>query len=144
MAFCFCFTVLVEYLVGLCLLGWSKVSKPRLFGWVLIVNVITNPAAQLILIRLGNPQLWGHQKAFWVVAVLIELAVVAVEFLLLRRIFDRMYHHGNLSHRVTPRRVFIIALAANGASFVLGLVGDHVFLMPEYIVQFLQKWIGYV
>lgn len=144
MVFCLCFTVFVEYLVVLCLLGWRGVSKSRLFGWMLFVNLITNPVAQCTLIYLGDPQLWGSPKAYWIAIALIEPTVVFLEFSILRRIFDRMYRQGSLGNPVAPRRVFIISVAANGASFSLGLAADYVFLLPEYIIQFLQKGIGQV
>lgn len=128
-ASCLCFTVLVEYLVALSLLGWRGVAKLRLFGWIVFVNLLTNIPAQFAVIYIGRAT--RMMGALWGVTLLIELAVVALEFLLLYRIFARMYRRGELSHPVTSYKAFSISLIANAASFAVGYVIGYIFLLPK-------------
>jgi hypothetical protein len=116
-------TVAVEYAVVYFMLGRPAKASMQLLGWVLFVNVITNPAAQLGLLCLGDPVLWGSDTLAWVMIGIVELIVVAVEFCLLKWIFGRMNRRGRLDEPVSTRRTFAIALVANAASFVCGIVG---------------------
>lgn len=134
MSFCFCFTLVVEYLVVLLFLGWKSVSKGSLFGWILLVNLLTNPVAQCLVIKWGAPGPSGSLTKFWLVTGLVELVVVAVEFLLLMQAFNQMRDNWSLSRKVTAREALAMAVVANAASFFLGLAASHVILLPEYLI----------
>lgn len=111
-------TVLVEYLVVYLLLGRPTKSRTRLFVWVLLINVITNPAAQLTILYVADPVLLGSANLANLVFGITELLVVIVEFWLLKWAFGRMYRRGVLTQPVAATRTFVISLAANTASFV--------------------------
>ncbi|MFC1835656.1 hypothetical protein ACFL2Q_13130 [Thermodesulfobacteriota bacterium] len=119
----FCATVLVEYLVVYFFLGKPIKARRELFLWILLVNVITNPAAQLGLIFLPERMSIKADALGLAVLGIIELAVVVVEFGLLRWIFNRMYARGTLGKPVSEKRTLAIALTANVASFMAGLLG---------------------
>ena len=121
----FCITMVIEYLVVYaCLLRLTK-DGVALFGSVLFVNVITNPAAQCVMMFFGDPMVLPSDAWCYTVICAVELVVVAVEFVLFRWIFGRMYRHGTLGEPVTVRRTLIIAMAANVASLVLPITLLH-------------------
>lgn len=119
----FCVTVAAEYLVVLgCLTGRLKAFS-ALFVWVLLINVVTNPAAQFGVAFVADPAVLGSEAAALLMWFGIELAVVAVEFGLLRWIFTRMYQRHILNEPVSMRRTIVIVLLANLASILAGTLG---------------------
>ncbi len=139
----FCFTVVVEYLVIYSWLRWPRKAWAKLFGWVLVVNLITHPA--LHIFSFGSyrlvlpPPPWprpedapGGNKFYATAPIFgpeylfaLELVVLAVEFLLLKRIFRRLHRNGTLDGPVSPLQTFTIAFAANAASFFFGWAGRY-------------------
>ena len=114
----FCVTVIIEWLVISCFIWGDARVWLELFPWVLLVTIITNPAAQFAILFLADPDLLGSGALSLLVLCLIELVVVIVEFGLLIWIFGRMYRRGVLDTRLTARRTFVMALLANPASLV--------------------------
>ena len=116
-------TTVIEYLVIYLILGRPQKARAELFTFLLFVNLITNPPAQL------GVWIWGH----W---FLIELVVMCVEFVLLLSIFDRMFLGGKLNDQIGAGRTAMIVLVANLTSFVLGLLGNAPFWTPVVQTHF--------
>jgi hypothetical protein len=72
-----------------------------------MINCLTNPALNLLLLALA----WLGVKVTLLPVVLLELGVVAVEWGLLVYVFGG-----------TKRRLFLLSLTANAASFLAGLL----------------------
>lgn len=119
----FCVTVIIEYLVIRHFLKGRLRLKSGLFLWVFLVNVLTNPAAQAVFWSVGT---WSYREvgpdALLAMLFAVELAVVVVEFALLKCIFTNMYRGGALYEPITTGRTIMIALTANVASLVCGFV----------------------
>jgi hypothetical protein len=120
MLHCFAVTVIVEYLVVYLLLRRSVKDWKRLFFWVLVVNLITNPAAVLGSLFVGDPVIFGSEILADSLLYIIEFLVVAVEFVFLRWAFGQMYRQGILDKPITAKRTLIISILANLASFFIG------------------------
>jgi len=103
-------TTIIEFFVVYFLLGRPRKARTELFFYLLFLNLITNPPAQL------GVWLWGTW--FW-----IELVVIWIEFGLMLWIFDRMFRGGKLDHPIGTGRTALIVVVANLASFVLGVIG---------------------
>ncbi|MEW6532567.1 MAG: hypothetical protein AB1473_17185 [Thermodesulfobacteriota bacterium] len=114
-------TVVIEYLVICAFLGWPEQAMIKLMFWVPLVNVITNPAAQIGALFFGK--VMDSEALAWVMVCVVEFGVAAVEFGLLSRIFGYMYRQGVLHEPLTARRIILIVAVANMASFLLGFVG---------------------
>lgn len=113
MALMFCATTIVEFFVVYWILGSPKKARRGLFLFALLVNLITNPPAQLWVWILGE----------WFV---IELVVIIVECGLMAWVFRRMHHSGKLDHPVTGVRTAATVLTANVVSFILGVVSSGI------------------
>ena len=122
---CFFATLIIEYPVIYLLLGRRLKSKVKLFLWVLLINAITFPGVQLALIAV--PYVPYDQFA-WLCLCLIEFAVVIVEFVLLKLIFNRMYRVQTLDEPISAKRTFVMALTANLASFLLGIIAEAIII----------------
>jgi len=116
-------TVAVEYLVVYVLLGRPAKAWTQLFFYIMLVNLITKPAAHLSMLFIGDPDLLGSTTRALLVDGIIELVVVTVEFGLMKWIFGSMYRRGVLQEPVTAKRTILIAAVANVASFAFGVVG---------------------
>ena len=95
-------TLLFEFLVSLCF-G----IRPK--KYVVIINLITNPVMNLLLLLLAmilGPEQW----VYWTVLAVLELAVVGLEFLFYRRKYPQY----------SGARLFFFSLTANAVSFALG------------------------
>ena len=92
----------------------------KLIFWILAVNVITNPAAQIAAIFFGRTM--GSEALAWIMICLVELVIVAVEFGLLTLILGKMYRQGAFDELVTGKRLIGMVTVANLASFALGFV----------------------
>ncbi len=96
-------TLLFEFLVSLCF-G----IRPK--KYVLIINLITNPVMNLLLLLLAmilGPEQW----VYWTVLAVLELAVVGLEFLFYTK-----------KCREIPRvRLLIFTVVANLLSFLIGI-----------------------
>mgnify|MGYP005845062999 FL=1 len=123
-----CATVVIEYLVICGLLGWPERAMAKLVFWVLLVNIMTNPPAQVGAIFLGR--VMGSEASAWATICMVEFAAAAVEYGLLRLIFVHMCREGALDHPITPRRTLLMVALANVASFAFGFVG-LIFLLIE-------------
>jgi hypothetical protein len=127
-------TIVIEYWVICAFFEWSQKAMLKLMLWVPVVNLITNPIAQIGVMFFGGmlkrsePLDWTIMLQ-WAIIFVIELAVVAVEFCLFRWIFLNMYRQGVISKPVTVKRTILIAATANTASFALGFVGIIIWLM---------------
>ena len=120
MLHCFAVTVIVEYLVVYLLLRRSVKDWKRPFFWVLVVNLITNPAAVLISLFIADPVILGSGVLATKLLCIIEFLVVMVEFVILKWAFGKMYRQGILEKPITIKRTLIISLLANMASFLIG------------------------
>jgi hypothetical protein len=127
-------TVVTEYLIVYFLLGRPEKATAKLLLCVLLVNVITNPAAQFGMLLLGDERLLGSATLPDVMICMIELTATAVESALMVPIFGRLYRCGLLDEPVTVRRTIVIVLAANVASF---LVGFGVILMMAAVITWI-------
>ena len=125
MVACFVLTLIIEYSVIYLLLRRRLKAKMQLFLWVLLVNAITFPAVQVALTALYFLNL---ERFAWLWLILIEFAVVIVEFVLLKLIFKRMYRVHALEEPISAKRAFVMALTANFASFILGAVAEPVII----------------
>lgn len=114
-------TVVIEYLVICALLRWPEKATAKLIFWVLLINGLTNPAAQFGATFFAR--VMRSEASAWGMICMVEIAVVVVEFGLLRCILGRMYRQGALKEPVTAKRTIMIAAAANAASFAFGFVG---------------------
>ena len=96
-------TLLVEFLAALCF-------RIRPKKYVLIINLITNPVMNLLLLLLAmilGPEQW----VYWTVLAVLELAVVGLEFLFYTK-----------KCREIPRvRLLIFTVVANLLSFLIGI-----------------------
>ena len=119
-------TVVIEYLVICWFFVWSKKAMAKLLFWVVVVNIITNPAAQAGAIFFATSL--ESETLAWIMICIIELGAVVVEFGLLRWISGDMYRQGALDEEVTPKRTLLIAAVANLASFAFGFLGTLVVL----------------
>lgn len=122
-------TAVVECAVVYLFLRGLMATRSGLFPWVLLVNLITNPVAQLVWIYFKH---WLDPVDGVLLLCGIEIAVVVVEFLFFRWLFERMYHRGALAASVTDRRTLMIVLAANVASLVFVEAG---FLFLSWATQ---------
>jgi hypothetical protein len=116
-------TVLVEYVAVYWLLGRPAAARMSLLLYLLLINLLTNPVAQLGMLFLGDPVLMGSRALAQGMDCVIELTVVVVEFGLMKWIFSRMYRNGLLAQPITALRTLVMALVANLASFAVGTVG---------------------
>jgi hypothetical protein len=135
----FCATVAVEFLVVFFLLGRPAKARRSLFIYMVLINIVTNPPAQISMLFVGDPDLLGSSKLAYLVDFLIELVVIAVEFGLLRWTFGRMRRGGVLDEPVTATRTFVIAVVANVASFAIGVVGLATLMMVLMKMGVLSK-----
>jgi hypothetical protein len=126
----FCPTVIVEYIIVSCLLGWPAKGRMQLFLWVLFLNTITVPAAEAAWLFIADPLALGSEMIFLALLCVIELIVVIVQFFLLRWIFTRMLRRGLLDRPVTAGRTFMISLVANAASFLFAKFAFPFLLVP--------------
>ncbi|MFZ5866336.1 MAG: hypothetical protein ACOYXY_10685 [Thermodesulfobacteriota bacterium] len=124
LAVIFCATVAVEYLTVYFLLGGPSKVRIKLLFYIVLINMVTNPAAQFLMLFVGDPDLVGSAELALVVTCVIEFVVVTVEYGLLRWVFGRMHRRGLLYRPVTATRTFVISLVANAASFAIGVVGS--------------------
>ena len=123
---CFVVTVMIEYPVIYALLGRRLKAPIQLFLWVLLVNVITFPG---VMCALGALPFLGYEQFVWLWLGLIECAVVVVEFVILKLVFNRMCRTHALDEPILAKRTFVIALVANLASFVFGAIADKVIII---------------
>jgi hypothetical protein len=119
-------TVIIEYVVICWFFAWSKKVMAKLLFAVVVLNIITNPAAQAGAIFFATSL--ESETLAWTMIWIIEFLVVAVEFGLLKWIFRYMYRQGALDEEVTPKRTLLIAAVANLASFAFGFLGTLVVL----------------
>jgi hypothetical protein len=136
----FALTVFVECLVIDRLLGRPPEARRSLALWVLLINMVTNPAMQLFYYCFGyhpkaaasaiaNVLPWAGASApdtILVIAetagpVAIEVAVVALEFVLFRKVFAHLYRCDRIEHPVGPGRTLWLVTAANVASYLFVL-----------------------
>ena len=115
-------TVAIEYLVVYLYLGRPSKAKTHLLLYIILINLITNPAAQLSMLFIGDPKLLGSSALSCLVDCTTELAVVAIEFGFMIWMFRRMYDRGILE-KVTTGKTALMALVANVASFVIVFIG---------------------
>ena len=116
----FSITFFIECLVICGFLGWPEKAIVKVIFWVLIMNLMTNPLAQVGAIFFGRAM--GSESLAWLMIGLVELAVIAAEFCLLRFIFRNMYNNAELGEPVTGKRLIVMVTAANAASFFFGFV----------------------
>jgi len=118
----FCATVVVEFAIIYLLLGRPYEAKGWLFLRVLLIHLISYPLAQAGFFFLFPPD---SHVPFPVVLRLcvIEALVVALEYLLLKRVFDAMHRIGRLRYPVNHWRVLKISFAANMVTFVFAIIG---------------------
>ena len=64
----------------------------------------------------------GSEAWAWAMICLVEVAVVAAEFGLLKWIFGNMYRQGAPDNPVTAKRAIMTVSVANAASFAFGFV----------------------
>jgi len=112
-------TVVIEYLVFYALLGRPAKARRKLFLYILFVNTITNPAAQLCMLFIADDVLLGSKNMEYLADCIIEVLVVIVEFGLMTWLFGRMHRHGDLDEPVSAIRTLVITLLANLASFTV-------------------------
>ena len=116
----FSITFFIECLVICGSLGWPEKAIVKVIFWVLIMNLMTNPLAQVAAIFFGRAM--GSESLAWLMIGIVELAVIAAEFCLLRFIFRNMYKNAELGEPVTEKRLIGMVTAANVASFFFGFV----------------------
>ncbi len=96
-------TLLIEFLVALCF-------RIRPKKYVLIINLITNPVMNVLLVVLTL--LFDQSWVYWVALAVLEAAVVGLEFLFYTK-----------KYRETSRgRLFAFTLTANLVSFAAGVI----------------------
>jgi len=122
-------TVVVEYLVIYLMLGRPARAGIRLFGFVTLMNFITNPAAQLSILFIADPVLLGSDVLAYLVLCLIELVVIIIEFGLMIWMFGLMHRRGALLQPISASRTALISLVANIASFAIGRLGFIMLVM---------------
>jgi hypothetical protein len=115
----FVITVIVEYPVVYRLLGCPTEAWPKLLVCLALVNLITNPAVQMALL-FTFPALITYPNSSLLMILPIELVVVIVEFGFFLWVFRGFHRAGALTEPITAKRTFVISLAANLASFVVG------------------------
>ena len=91
-------TVAVEILIGL---AWRVSNRDLLL--IVLVNILTNPAVNYIVMLLGS-----RRNIFWI--LFLETAAVLTEAFCYRK-------RGETIHRP-----FLFSLAANSASYLCGLI----------------------
>jgi hypothetical protein len=114
----FCATVVIEYLVICAFLGWPEKAILKLGFGVLLANIITNPASQVVAIFFGS--VLGSEPLAWAMICAVELVATIVEFGIMRWAFGRMYHGGLIDQPIAIKRTIVMVLTANVASFLLG------------------------
>jgi hypothetical protein len=119
----FCATVAIEYLVVFLLLGRPPKAKIKLFCYILLINLITNPAEQFAIFFLADPDLLGSTGRSLLMICLIEFVVITIEFGLMLWIFRRMYRRGMLQRAITAGHTIVLALVANVASSGILFIG---------------------
>lgn len=119
MALVFLACVGIEYIVAYLLLGRPSRGRRQLIFYVLLVKIITNPAAQLAHLFIADEVLLGSSALEHLVHYLIEVAVVIVEFGLIWWICGRMYSRDVLDEPVSAVRSLLISLVANVAPFLI-------------------------
>jgi hypothetical protein len=122
-------TVVIEYFVVYLMLRRPSKAKIQLFLYIILINLITNPAAQLAMLFIGDPDLTGSSGMSLIVVCIIELVVVAIEFGLMMWIFGRMHRRGLLEKPVATDFILIIAVVTNLASFGLVFIGFMLIIM---------------
>ncbi len=116
----FCATVIIEYFVICAFLGWPENAMIKLVFWVLLLNVITNPASQIAAIFFGR--VMGSEISAWVMTSLAEFVAATLEFGIMRWLFRRMHDSGAIDRLVTTKRTIRMVLTANAANFIFGFV----------------------
>ncbi|MEW6141435.1 MAG: hypothetical protein AB1733_24695 [Thermodesulfobacteriota bacterium] len=119
MALVFLASVGIEYIVAYLLLGRPSRGRTQLIFYVLLVKIITNPAAQLAHLFIADDVLLGSSTLEHLVHYLIEVAVVIVESGLIWWMCGRMYSHNVLAEPVSAARSLLISLVANVVPFVI-------------------------
>jgi hypothetical protein len=114
----FAITVVTEYVVIYILLGRPRRIKGQLFFWVLFVNIITNPATQIVMLFVADSILLGSDKLVGLIHYTVESVVFVIEFVLFRRIFDLVYRRGLLNKPVSWTYAAIAVLTANVVSYL--------------------------
>ena len=102
-------TILIEVIVAI-LLGYKKRDEILL---VILANIITNPALNYLLILNNYLRVFKYSA----LVILLEILVVLIEWQILYFALKK------------PRsKLFILSLAMNTASFLLGLLIFHNYL----------------
>jgi hypothetical protein len=117
----FCATAVIEYFLICGLLGWPERAWLKLIPVVLHINFITKTQPQAGAIFFGR--VMPSEGSAWAMVGLIEIAVMAVEFGLLRWMLGKLYRRGALDAPVTALSTILIVVIANVASFAFGFVG---------------------
>ena len=96
-------TLLIEVPVA-----WLRGLKGRrALGAVVLVNVITNPAINYVLLVVGR---LASNRVYWVAVAVLEVLVVLAEWRLLLWVLGG-----------SPRRLLVTSALMNAASFTVGL-----------------------
>ena len=98
LSYCLILTVAVELLIGL---AWRVSNRDLLL--IVLVNILTNPAVNYVVMLLGN-----RRNVLWI--ILLEAAVVLTESFCYRKRGENIH------------RTFLFSLAANSASYLCGLI----------------------
>lgn len=115
-------TAVIEFVVIYLLLRRPAKACFSLLVWVLVVNLITNPTAQLAWLTSERWIYWRPDSA-----LIIESVTIVAEFVLLMLVFKRLYRCGLLAKPVSLARGLIVTVSANLASFIF-VLGSWVLL----------------
>lgn len=138
----------IEYAVVRGFLRPLILSRSGLFLWVLLMNMITIPVAQVIWTYCIDVSQWFASSLLMLILIpflkniyllfLIGFGVLSAQFLFLKWLFNRMYKRGVLATVVSRKHTLRIALIANAASFIFSGI-DLIFLFymkQELMVSF--------
>lgn len=102
-------TILIELVVAK-LLGYQDALMNKLIIWL---NILTNPTMNLILLIAGMFFAFGSYagQLRWVLLLVLELIVIAVEYKVLSRVFEIKY---------TKRALLNLSIIMNVVSFSVG------------------------
>lgn len=103
-------TLLIEWLTALCF-GIRPVKH------VLIINAITNPIMNLLLLIASALLLIGH-LGYWFVLILLETAVIFIEYWYYKQKYPEIGH----------RKLLLFSITANVLSLVLGGLAQYFFI----------------
>ncbi len=103
----FCATVLIESIVIYTFLRWPKKAAISLFFWILVVNLITNPAVQFGFLFLGDDIVLGSIALALVMICVIEFAVVLLEWLFFTLFFRRMHSRKVIDEAISAKRTVL-------------------------------------